>query len=109
MTAPKQISVDELIERFRLAAEEWGKLEAEAQKLEHMRKIVRGQIYCMLEGSIGDKEHQAEAHPDYKAHIDRMTEARTAANVARARKDALHMRFEAYRTRSANRRIERQG
>lgn len=104
-----EISVDELIERFRIQAEEWGRLEAEAQKLEHMRKIVRGQIFCMLEGSAAAREHEAEAHPDYLQHIERMTEARTAANISRARKDAMQMRFEAYRTRSANRRIERQG
>ena len=62
----------------------------------------------MLEGAIGAREHEAEAHPEYLKHIERMTEARTKANIARARKDALHMRWDTWRTRAANRRAEMQ-
>ena len=101
-------SVDELIEHCRLAGVEWAKRDGEASKLEYRRKIVRAQIFCMLEGSAAQREQEAEAHPDYVKHVEEMVKARTNANIARARYESLRQRFEAYRTGSANRRVERQ-
>lgn len=99
-------SVDELIEAFRLAGVEWAKRDGEASKLEYQRKIVRSQIFLYQEGTMAEREALAEASEEYQKHIAKMVKARTNANIARARYDALRQKFEAYRTASANRRAE---
>ena len=97
---------DEYAEQFRLKAEEWARLNGEADRLEHMRKVKLGEIVNQIGGPIGKAEHQAHAHLDYKIHIEAMTAARTQANIARAQMDAMRLRFEAWRTVNATRRAE---
>lgn len=97
---------DEYAEQFRLKAEEWARLNGEAEKLEHMRKIVLSELVNQRTGAIGAREHEAQADPVYGVHIQKMTAARTTANIAKAQMEAMRMRFEAWRTVNATRRAE---
>ncbi|MGI9489056.1 MAG: hypothetical protein ACR2RF_24860 [Geminicoccaceae bacterium] len=106
MDIRKITSHDEYAEQFRLKAEEWARFNGEADRLEHMRKIVLGELVNQIGGPIGKAEHEAHAHGKYQLHIGYMTEARTRANIAKAQMEAMRMRFEGWRTKNATRRAE---
>ena len=100
------MNLAEYAEEFRLKAEEWAKLNGEAERLDHMRKVVLGEIVNQIGGAIGKAEHQAHAHPSYIKHLNEMTEARTKANIAKAQMESMRMRFEGWRTLNATKRAQ---
>jgi hypothetical protein len=101
------IPVDELTERFRLAAEEWAARDGEACRLEEMKKIIFSELVNQSEASsVAAREHEAYANTVYRSHIDAMVTARSAANVAKAKMQSMQMKFEMWRTKNATRRAE---
>ena len=96
----------EYAEHYRLASEEWAKLNGEAERLEHMRKVILGELVNQIGGPIGKAEHSAHAHASYIEHVNKMTEARTRANVARGKMEAMRLRFDGWRTANATKRAE---
>lgn len=99
-------SIDELIEHERICWERHSRSIARANKLNHMRKVIRGQIFLMQEGGVAERENKAEAHPEYLKHLELIERAETAANICKARANAMTHRYEMWRTRSANKRQE---
>lgn len=96
----------EYTEQFRLAAVDWAEANGEADRLEHMRKVILGEIVNQIGGPIGKAEHEAHAHKDYVQHIADMTHARTKANVAKGKMESMRMRFDGWRTVNATKRAE---
>lgn len=96
----------EYTEQFRLAAVAWAHANGEADRMEHMRKVILGELVNQISGPIGKAEHEANAHPNYIAHIEQMTAARTKANIAKAKMESMRMRFDGWRTVNATKRAE---
>jgi hypothetical protein len=78
--------MEALSEKLYLAKKEWSKLDQKASQLEETRKIVLAQIIQILiqndqKISIAKAEWFAYASPEYKKHIEEMTNARMDANI----------------------------
>lgn len=96
-------------EQYRLAAVEWAKLDGEARRLEELRKIVLHEIKQRSEARTeAAKETEAYAAPQYRKHIMQMVEARTEANIRKARLDAMRLSSDIWRTRESTKRAEMQ-
>ena len=86
--------------------EEYAQANALADRAEEMKKIILATLMLRYEGSQSSREMHALASPEYDAHIGRMVDARCAANVAKAKFEAVRVDFEVYRTLEASRRQE---
>ena len=101
MTDPEHIN------QWETEAKEWARLDGEARRLEEMRKIVFSEVVNRSNATAVSKaEHEAYASAEFRAHVKKMVEARTLANIARARMDARKLEFEKWRTMQATRRTE---
>ena len=82
-------------------------LDGAARMLEEMKKILLSELVNQSEkSSISKAEHWARDQSQYREHIEKMVNARTAANVAKAEWEATQMRFEAWRTLESTKRAE---
>lgn len=97
---------EEYTEQFRIKALKWANANGEAERLEHMRKVILGELVNQIGGPITKAEHEAHGHKHYVQHIRDMTHARTKANIAKGEMEFMRMRFEAWRTVNATRRAE---
>lgn len=94
-------------ERYRLAAVDWAEKDGAARLLEEMRKSLLAELVNQSnETTLGKAEHWARDHRRYRDHLEKMVVARTAANIAKAKLDAMNMGFEMWRTKQATRRAE---
>ena len=94
-------------EGYRLLGREWAKLDGAASRLEEMKKIVLAEIKQRSDEKTQDgKETAALSSPQYAVHIDKMIEARTAANVCKADVRAVEMNNGTWRTRESTKRAE---
>lgn len=101
------LNPNEIAERMRLAGEEWADLDAAANMLEETRKTVLAELVNLSQGgSMSAKESEALAHPDYKAHIVSMVNARKDANKAKVKYDSARTWTELVRTFEATKRAE---
>jgi hypothetical protein len=103
--------IEELIHAIRSVSEEWASAKARKTWLEEQKKVVlaRQMIFAAQNGSrsSASQERDAYASPEYS---DLLVSIRHACNeearLGRSIKEA-EMRFEAWRTQSANEREER--
>lgn len=96
-------------EKFVAAGTKWAELNGLASRLEEMRKSVRAQIMTSMgETKVNRAEMLAECDPAYTQHIEKMVEARTKANIARAEYDAIKAWLELTRTLESSKRAEMQ-
>ncbi len=101
--------IEEIVSRCNEARNAWAVLDGKARELEEIRKSIRAEISNQgrrdgLSATAADSE--AEAKPQYRAHVQEMVTARTAANVKRAEAQGYELRWETWRTRNATRRAE---
>ena len=98
---------DELYERFRLIGEEWARANAEAERLEEQIKSIYAVLYLHSDGkTVDERKCSAYASDAYKGHVEKMVAARELANLAKAKKDAAQVWFEASRSLESTRRME---
>lgn len=96
-------------EQIRQAGEEWANLNGAASLLEEMRKSILAEIGNQSgEKSAAAKDQYALAHQDYHKHIREMVEARTKANIAKAKWEALKIRVDIWRSKESSRKAEMQ-
>ncbi len=92
------------------AGNEWADRNAAAQLLEETRKSVRSEIaqeYKRRDNlSAIEAERMAEASSEYRQHVERMVNARKAANRARVAYDGIRALIDMRRTQAATAREE---
>lgn len=91
------------IEQALLSAAEAKSLALTAEKL---AKRVFSACYLAETGPVQEREHKARTALKYVAAEDDWLAKEGAANLRQAEADALHVRFETYRTKEATRRAE---
>ena len=100
---------NEVFEKYRTAGINWAKLDGQASIMEEKRKPIRAQIMISLgDISVNKAEMHAESSPTYIEHIEKMVEARTAANIARAEWEAIKVWVDVTRSLESSRRAEMQ-
>lgn len=103
------INPNDVFERFRLAGIAWAEADGEAAKMEEKRKSFRAQLMIGFgETKVNRAEMLAESDPSYVEYLDKMVEARTKANIAKAEFDAIKAWIEITRTLESSRRAEMQ-
>ncbi len=94
-------------EEYRLAAEEWVNLEAAAQILEDTKSSVMAQKQQALgDIPVNRAEQLVKASLDWVDHIQKIVEARKAANLAIVKLDVIKMRYYEAQSLDATRRAE---
>ena len=101
------INPDEILERLRLAGEEWADKDAAANALEETKKSVLSELLLQAEGgTIATREAEALSNPVFKLHLANMVNARKEANRAKVRYDTGKIWAELVRTRESTKRAE---
>lgn len=101
------MDADQIYDAITKAGEDWAEKQAAADLLEETRKSVLAKL--MNEAphtSMGGKEMQALADPEYKKFVEGMVSARKAANKARVRYDSAKVLAELRRSQESTRRAE---
>lgn len=86
---------------------EWALADGEARRRERMLKIFLAELVNQLRSSTKsatERESLALGDPRYKAAAEAAEEARTSANVAWAKYEAMKVRLELLRTKAATER-----
>ena len=87
-------------------AQKWVTLDAAARLLEETKSAVFAQRCLVLnEKSQARAEMIAKAAPDWRDHLTKMVDARTAANRARVEQEFYKMRFWESNSEAANERM----
>lgn len=94
-------------EQFRVVAKEWVTLDGAARMLEESKTAIQSQMMKAL----GDKpaahaERDVKASPEWADYINKMTDARTQANLKKVQMEYIRMKFSEWQAESANRRAE---
>jgi hypothetical protein len=85
----------DLVERFRVVAEDWADADAAYYMLDNTRTSVRDEIELKLAaaGTNASKAKMlANTSVEYREHVQKTADAKRLANVLRARMDYLRMR-----------------
>lgn len=102
-------TVDQLLEEYREAATDAGRLAAAADGLDEQRRIVFSeQVLAAGDMAVAKAEHAARASAPYKQVCRDIEAARREAAEARASADYLEKRFEAWRSKMASARAAQQ-
>lgn len=94
-------------EQYRLAARSWVDLDGAARLLEETKSAVLSQRQQAL-GDIpaAHSERRVKASPEWLDFVQRMVDARTAANLAKVRMEWTRMKFSEWLSMDATRRAE---
>ena len=96
-----------LSEQYAIAAAQWGDAEAAASLLEDLKSAVLAEMM----GKQGDiainrAEQQVKASPEWREHVQKIVEARQAANHCKVHLEWIRMRHQEWLSQEANNRIE---
>jgi hypothetical protein len=100
---------DQILERLRLAGEEWADADAAANALEETKKSVLAQLMCDVPSevtTIAAREARALTDAAYKLHLANMVNARKEANKAKVRYETGKIWAELKRTAESTKRAE---
>lgn len=101
------INPDEILERLRLAGEEWADADAAANALEETKKPVLSELLLQADGgTVAEREARANANPAYKLHLTNMVNARKEANRAKVKYETGKIWAELVRTKESTKRAE---
>ena len=109
MTLSQKISGNGPIsEQYRLAAEEWVRLDGAARLLEETKTAVLSQRMASLgDMPVSRAELAIKSSPEWHEFVSKLVEARTLANEKKVEVEFLKMRFAEWNSYEANARIER--
>lgn len=104
------MDINQIIERMRLAGEEWAESDRAANLLEETKHSILSQIKLSSEGlsSEAAKETFARASDAYMDHVKAMTDARGKANMAKVKWVVAQSYVDLIRTMESSRRAELQ-
>lgn len=94
-------------EEFRIVGKEWVSLDGAARMLEESKTAVLAQMMK----AQGDKpaahaERDVKSSPEWMEYLQKMVEARTAANLKKIHLEYIRMKSSEWQTENANRRAE---
>ena len=94
-------------ERYRLAGEDWAEKEAAASILEDTKGSVMAQRQTALgEMPVNRAEQIVKASLDWVQHLEKIAEARKAANLAKVHLEVIKMHYMKEQSYQATRRAE---
>lgn len=95
-------------EMFRIVAKEWVALDGAARMLEETKTAVQSQM-MKARGDVpaAHAERDVKASPEWRDHVGKMVDARTAANFKKVQMKFIEMRFHEWQSQEANARSER--
>lgn len=97
----------DLAEDYRIAAEQWARLDGEARRKDALRKRIFSQLIIGADAkSVSMAENIARIDLRYENAEADAINAETAANIAKADCDAIKIRFDVWRTMNATARAE---
>lgn len=100
----------DIVERFRIVAEEWADADAAHYMLDNTRTSVRDEIELKLlqqGGKSSTAKMLANTSKEYLEHVQKTADAKREANILRARMDYLRMREKRAERREINQMSER--
>jgi hypothetical protein len=102
-------TIDEGMERLRLAMLDSARAGAEASRLDERRKIIRAQLVKKFraEGkAVGESEQLAMATEQYESAVNEHYLADLDAGLKKAEAEFMRIKWDTWRTRAANKRAE---
>lgn len=95
-------------EQYRIVAKSWVDLDGAARMLESCKDAVLSQM-VKRQGDmpVAKAEREVKASPEWLDYIEKMVEARTAANLKRVQLEFIRMRHSEWIAGDANARAER--
>ena len=94
-------------EQYRLVAKDWVQKDGAARMLEDNKTTVLSQRMSELgKLPVSTAERTVKASPEWSEYIDRMVEARTAANLAKVKMKYIEMKYFEWQSQNASRRSE---
>lgn len=95
-------------EQFRLAAKDWVDKDSAANMLEETKSAVLSQRMAALgDMPVSKAEMAVKASDEWRAFIEGMVNARTAANLAKMKLEYIRMRFSEWQSKEATSRAEK--
>jgi hypothetical protein len=94
-------------EEYRIAAKAWVEADAAARLLEESKSTVLAQRMAAL-GDIpaARAERDVKSTPEWADYVNQMVEARTRANLLKAKLEWIRMRFHEWQSVEASKRAE---
>ena len=99
--------VQQMLDELERLSFDYAAARANSRAAEENRKIVKSQLKRAFSGSNTAAEDYAHVHPKYKAAVKEMCDAGEKEDSAKWQLEIQKMKFEAWRTLSANERIAR--
>lgn len=94
-------------EQYRLAAKQWVEADSAARMLEETKTAVLSQrMKALGDMPAAHAEREVKASEEWADFIKSMVEARTSANLAKARMEWTRMKFMEWNSQNATRRAE---
>jgi hypothetical protein len=101
------MSNEALSEQYRIVSKEWVDADAAANLLEEMKSASLSQWMLELgDMPVSKAEMQVKGSQQWKEYIEAMCAARKRANLLRAKKEWIQMRFQEWNSEAATRRAE---
>lgn len=98
------IDAEEIYQKLCEAGYDWAEKNRIADKEDKVEKIVIAMLGNEIDGSMAAKEAYAKSHARYKEHVDKMTDARCAADCAKVEYESRKAWLDAMRTNAATER-----
>lgn len=94
-------------EEYRIVAKQWVDAEAAASMLEDTKSAVLAQKMTALgDMPVNRAEMTVKGSPEWTEHIQKMTDARRAANELKVKLEWMRMRFNEWQSAEATKRAE---
>ena len=94
-------------ERYRLVAKDWVQKDGAARMLEDSKTTVLNQrMQALGKMPVSSAEREVKSSPEWAEYIQKMVEARTAANLAKVKMKYIEMKYYEWQSGNASRRAE---
>lgn len=94
-------------EQFRIVAKRWVDADAAATILEDTKSATLAQmVQAHADKPVNRAEAIVKASPDWRSHVEKVVNARCAANLLKVQMEYLRMKFSEWQSDEANKRHE---
>jgi hypothetical protein len=94
-------------EQFRVVAKRWVDADAAATLLEDTKSATLSQmIQARGDMPVNRAESLVKASPEWRSHVEKTVDARSAANLLKVQMEYLRMKFSEWQSEEANKRHE---
>lgn len=93
--------VEKALDFLRDNAEDYGRLCGLTKFLDHKRKVVRGQQFLKVSGTVAEREARAESSPEYQEVLNQYRDAETERVTLFTQIRAAELKIEVWRSLNA--------